>query len=131
MQNKELFRKQQKTSYSKKEYKFPSGKIVTVQGYENLALDILIKQYKEEDIFTSEELPNYVSDIDYINENDKEAIYYPDIFIESKNLIIEVKSTYTYNIDKDKNLCKKEICELQGFNFEFWIFNNKKELLIL
>ena len=74
MQNKELFRKQQKTSYSKKEYKFPSGKIVTVQGYENLALDILIKQYKEEDIFTSEELPNYVSDIDYINENDKQSL---------------------------------------------------------
>jgi len=34
--------------------------------------------------------------------DDKEHSYYPDIFIPSDNLIIEVKSDYTYEKDKEK-----------------------------
>lgn len=36
--------------YKYKEYTLPSGEIVKCQGYENFALDILLKTYKEKDI---------------------------------------------------------------------------------
>ena len=133
MQNEEVFKKAQKTSFSYKEYIFPSGRKSKVQGYEPLAIDLLIKKYDESDIFLQmdDNFPEIVSGIHYFNENDNEAIYFPDIYIESENLIIEVKSTYTYDIKKEKNLCKKEECESQCFNFEFWVFDNKKNLKIL
>lgn len=43
------FNKILKLSHCYKDYIFPSGKIIKIQGYEYLALDELIKIYKEED----------------------------------------------------------------------------------
>ena len=130
MQNKEIFKKTQQTSFSTKEYIFPSGRKGKTQGYESFAVDLLIKKYNESDIFLSLD-DNFPQPIHYYNENDKESVYHPDIYIESENLIIEVKSEYTYNIMKEKNICKKIGCELQEFKFEFWIFDSKGNLTVL
>jgi hypothetical protein len=77
-----------KNSLKFKEYTFPSGKIVKIQGYENIALDILLKEYKEQDILTNR------SDMLKISYwyNKKNRIYFPDIYIPNQNKIIEVKS---------------------------------------
>ena len=54
MQNSDISEKQINNSYKTKKYKFPSGNEIYVQGYENFALDILLKNgYKEKDIITS------------------------------------------------------------------------------
>jgi hypothetical protein len=47
--------------------------------------------------------------------------YYPDIYIKSENQIIEVKSTYTFNKEKEKNLIKRESVINKGINFKFII----------
>jgi len=111
-----------KSSVRRKEYIFPSGRKVYVQGYENLALDDLINQYEENDIFVGvKEIFNQIGRITYQTEDNIEHNYYPDIFIKSTNTIIEVKSKWTYNIDQLKNLLKERACLDKGFKFEFRI----------
>jgi hypothetical protein len=51
----------------------------------------------------------------------KNHIYHSDFFIENHNLIIEVKSRYTYNYHLDKNLAKEKYSKLNGYNFIFLI----------
>lgn len=79
-------------NYKYKKYIFPSGKSVNYQGYENVALDELIKMYNEDDIENNRQK---IPKIQYIL-NNKVCYYYPDIYIKSQNLIIEVKSVYLH-----------------------------------
>jgi hypothetical protein len=50
MQNKDIMEKSFKASFKKKLYTLPSGKIIEYQGYENFALDDLLKTYHEDEI---------------------------------------------------------------------------------
>jgi hypothetical protein len=113
-------------TYKSKEYITPSGKKYTIQGYENIALDELIKIYNENDIVIGKSM---VPKIKYMF-NEKEKIYYPDIYIPSENRIIEVKSTWTYKVQVDKNIIKGKACKDQGYNFEFWIYDIKYNKII-
>jgi len=66
--------------------------------------------------------------IEYILEsNNSNHTYHSDFFIEKLNLIIEIKSSYTYNIDLDKNLMKRKYSKLNGYNFIFIIDRDYKE----
>ena len=121
-QNNEIFQKQQKRKW--KIYKFPSGKEVKIQGYENYALDKLLEIYDENDICLNFDIPNF-----WYSYNGSRKKYIPDIFIKSKNLVIEVKSDYTYKYDLDRNKSKENAVLENGYNFQFMIFNNRKELL--
>ena len=58
-------------------------------------------------------------------------MYYPDFYIPSENLIVEVKSTWTFaHPDKyDKNIAKRDACLAAGYNFEFYIFDRKGKLV--
>lgn len=110
------------------DYILPSGKIIRIQGYEKYAIDYLLKNgYEEKDIKTvSKEKPSFR--YDYLN---KERIYKPDIYLEPDNLIIEVKSLFTYNLENLMNLEKEKSCVIQGFQFQFWIFDRKGNLEVV
>jgi hypothetical protein len=110
------------------DYFLPSGKKIRIQGYEKYAIDYLLKNgYKEEDIKTgSKEKPFFK-----YNYLDKERIYKPDIYLEPDNLIIEVKSLFTYNLETSMNLEKEKSCVNNGFKFQFWIFDRKGNLEII
>ena len=101
-----------------KEYILPSGNMILVQGYEPLALEHLFKcGFKEYEIVTRKSLmPSIMYHFD-----GKQHRYYPDLFIPRLNLIIEVKSTYYFDLDKEKNLAKRAACKRLGFNFNFFI----------
>jgi len=115
--------------YKLKEYKLPSGKVIKVQGYENFALNILLKKYREENLsITYSEIREEIGTINYLMD-DKEKIYLPDIYIIPENKIIEVKSDYTYNLSLDQNFLKKDACLSSGMLFEFWILDKKGNLL--
>jgi hypothetical protein len=113
-----------KSSYLKKEYKFPSGRIELVQGYEPFALNDLIINDKidESDIIIG--VLN-VPEIWFTDENNEQHRYYVDIYIPSQNKCIEVKSLYTYNDNININLLKQAVAIKAGYNFEFWIYDNK------
>jgi len=110
--------------YKKKEYRLPSGKMIFLQGNEGLALDILLKLHGEDDIITDAvQMETYIGKIKYFTEDGIEHRYYPDIFIKSLSMIIEVKSLYTYNYAKEINELKKLACINKGFSFNFMIIN--------
>jgi hypothetical protein len=113
-----------KKSYSRKEYIFPSGRIELVQGYEPFALNNLIinEKLNESDIIVG---VKNVPEIWYIDNNNTKHRYYVDIFIPSQNKCIEVKSTYTYRKDEQVNIIKQNAAKNLGYNFEFWIYDNK------
>jgi hypothetical protein len=61
----------------------------------------------------------------------KKRIYYPDYYLDSKKLIVEVKSTYTYKKHLEKNIAKKNACIGQGFSFIFIIDKDYSEFIEL
>jgi hypothetical protein len=120
-QNKEIANKMLKNSYNKKQYIFPSGKIVDYQGYENFALDELIniENIHEDDIMTNR---NDVPEIWYNDKNNKKRRHFVDLYIKSQNRCIEVKSTWTNQL-KNNVFEKQTSAKKLGFNYDIWIFD--------
>lgn len=113
--------KQQSGGYSYYDFEFPSGKVVRVQGYEPKVLAKLVIDYNEDDIIVG--VQNIINEIGFFHYEYKGKThrYYPDIYIKSENKVIEVKSTYTFNKEKDKNLLKRESVLNKNINFKFII----------
>lgn len=105
------------------EQKFRSKKIlfgnryVRVQGYEELVLMELKNKYDPDDILVGDEIVT-------IKYDGKQ--YHPDLMIKSENKIIEVKSSYTFKADYEKNMRKKQAAIENGFKFEFHIWDLKQ-----
>ena len=111
------------TKYKKKNYILPSGKMILIQGYEDKALDILLKDYNEDDIvFSAKDMEDIFGKIQY-DYDSKLKRYFPDFYIKSTNTIIEVKSKYTYNASLEVNLLKQQACLDKGLNFKFMIID--------
>jgi hypothetical protein len=126
MQSKDIFDKNR--YYLKKDYVLPSGKIVKVQGYEDKCINLLLKTYTEDELWINPSLPS----IYYVEVDGKKHRYYPDIYIPEENLIIEVKSLWTYSSQQKwytTNLLKRQACIDAGYNFKFMIFNKDGELI--
>jgi hypothetical protein len=133
MQNPTLFKKARASAFSTKEYIFPSGNVVHIQGYEHYALDLLLESgIEEKDIVVDcEEIP-----VVGYEENDKFHRYFPDILVRAnpekgrpKDKIIEVKSIYTYLSQLETNLLKfKATSDL--YEFELWVISPNGEMLI-
>jgi len=105
-QNKKIFDKQQKSAF--KVCKF---KNITYQGtYEK---DFLDNYYNLFNI-------TKISPISY-DYCGKTSYYHPDFYIKELNLIIEIKSDYTYNKEYIKNISKQTACINKGYNFLFII----------
>lgn len=71
---------------------------------------------------------NFFISIDYLFENKKKK-YHPDYYLPVYNLIVEIKSTYTYEREKEKNEAKKEAAINNGFNFIFIIDKNYSDFI--
>lgn len=139
MCNEEIKKKAKKTTFERfgsycapfktyKEYSMPSGKIVKYLGFENRAYDKLLTEMEENDfLIAGSELNKILNSIEYKDLNGKKCLYYPDIYIPKLNKIIEVKSDWTYEINKEINDIKGKRCLDLGYNFEFWIYNGKNE----
>jgi hypothetical protein len=125
MQNSEIMDKNSKNAYKFKDYTFPSGNIIKVQGYEHFALDELQQDgVLEEEIITG---CKNVPEIWYEDTSGKQHRHYVDIFIPSKNRCIEIKSTWTVEKKKDCIFLKKEAGKALGYNYEIWVYNGKGE----
>lgn len=120
-----IYDKTMRRLYRTKDYTFPSGKLVRVQGYEPFAIDYLLQFYNESAI----NIETFIKPrITYLIEL-KKHYYFPDIYIPKDNLIVEVKSIYTYNKNKPKNMLKRQACIDSGYKFRFMIFDKNGNLL--
>jgi hypothetical protein len=123
-QNPEIHSKMTKSAFSTKNFMFPSGYIIDIQGYEHFALDELIdnEHLDENNIKTgSKNVPK----IWYIGEDGKNHRHYVDIFIPSQNKCIEVKSTWTAKLHAKDIFLKQEAGKKLGYEYEIWIYDSK------
>ena len=128
MHNPESLLKMLRNSACYKIYIFPSGQETMIQGYEHFCLNDLLKiGIKEEEIVTQLDREDSTIKMPVIpyKQKGRNRKYYPDFYIPHLNVIIEVKSIYTFERDPDKNLLKKEACIQQGYKFEFYFYNHK------
>lgn len=116
--------KASKNAYKLKEYIFPSGNVIKIQGYENYALDFLLKYQDilENDIITG---CKNVPTIWYYDSNNKKHKHFVDIYIQSLNKCIEVKSTWTFKKNKHIVTLKQKAAKELGYNYEIWVFDEK------
>ena len=124
-QNAKVHQKKMISGYQTKEFVFPSGKMVMVQGYEPLALTELLKTYTEDDIITETLLK---PSIPYKDRDGKNHVYFPDIYIPKDNKLIEVKSQYTFDGFigwKETNLLKQQASIDAGYDHSFMIMGKK------
>jgi len=109
-----------KNGHRKKVYTFPSGRKVFVQGYEPQAIDELLKTYNEDDIVLDrKQIPTFW----WNDKTGKKHRYFPDIFIPKDNLVVEVKSKWTYDSAKDVNERKFERVRESTYNFRLMILD--------
>ncbi|ADB04136.1 Csr/MutH/archaeal HJR family nuclease [Marseillevirus marseillevirus] len=129
MQNSEILEKQQRAAFRYKTYTFPSGRQMDYQGYEHFAIDLLLKRgIPEENIHNP--LKKGIR-IPYTFK-EKNRLYNPDIFVDSLNLLVEVKSSWTYKGKKEyKELClfKLSACREQGYKTLLLVFSESGEIL--
>jgi len=114
-----------RSNFQWKDYVMPDGSIVRYQGYENLALDALLENHAQNDIIVStKDISIELGEIWYEHDGSMHR-YFPDIFIRSTRAVIEVKSLYTFQCDRDKNRAKRQACLDIGVQFEFWVFDRE------
>jgi hypothetical protein len=95
-----------------------NDKTYPVQGYEPFVLDFLTENGFTDFVIGAKNVPKFRYQI-----NEKEQTYYPDIFLPSLNLIVEVKSKFTFDEHSQRNEIKKESVLKAGYNFTFVIFH--------
>ena len=124
-QSAEIHEKKIKNSYKSKKFVFPSGREVYVRGYEPEAIMLLLEKYRENDIITeTSQIPFFT----YFECDGSRHIYFPDIYIPKDNLIIEVKSEYTYRGFigwYETNLLKEKSVRDAGYDYRLMIMAKK------
>jgi hypothetical protein len=123
LQNDKLFSKMLASSFRRRIYKYGDGSSTMIQGYEDLALKELedSKLYSKIEAGDSPNIPTF-----WYEFNGKKHKYYPDIYIPLNNTIIEVKSTYYFEKDKEKNLAKA-IEVSKTYKFFFYVYFDRKK----
>jgi hypothetical protein len=122
--------KAMKNAHRRKDYTLPSGKIVSIQGYEGYCIDYLLSDYnvEEDEIVTEMSL---VPKVMYLLESDQSIHrYFMDIYLKDKDVGFEVKSAWTYHSEPEKNKAKwlkaSKVCK-NGFFVV--VFDEKKNLI--
>ena len=125
-QNSEVLDKNIKSCYRTKQYTFPSGNIILIQGYEHFALNELIhkEQIAENNIIIG---TKNVPTIWYFGNDGKNHRHYVDIFIPIQNRCIEVKSTWTAEKNEHNIYLKQQAAKDLGYKYEIWVYNKKEE----
>jgi hypothetical protein len=119
MQNAAVLDKNVKNAKKSKRFVYPSGKEIMVQGYEPQALTILLEEGIHEDRIQNLRVDMPV--IWYINDNGKRSRYYPDLYIQDMNLLVEVKSVYTSQLRPDIIALKIQAAEAAGYQVRLMI----------
>jgi hypothetical protein len=121
----------EKTQRSRlRDYALPSGKIIQLQGYEPQVLSILLGLwgFSEDDFEFNRTL---FPEVHYLDPSDnRKRRYHPDFFIPKLNLILEVKSAYTFlqgerNLAFPTNLAKAAACLALGYEYEWMVWDPK------
>jgi hypothetical protein len=119
-------------SFSHKRIILPNtGRELIVMGYEPHAImfllqqgidPILNKKIEEDDIIVGKDVPRFRYEMD----DGSKHIYFPDILIRDSNLIIEVKSIYTFRYHVRINYLKFRKVVEDGYSLRLLMFQGYK-----
>lgn len=127
-QNKQVRHKVLCSAFGTKKYKFPSGNVILVQGFENHGIDDFIdnRDCTEPDfVFMDDEgypVINY-----RFKKMDRK--YFCDFYIPKYNLIVEVKSVFTMDLEEKQNFAKMRACVENGYNAIIVVYDDKGKLV--
>lgn len=123
MQDDLAFKTSQKAQLRLKHHVTTDGGHFDCQGYEPHMLDLLVSHgISSTDITTS------IKSIHYEWDN-KHRRYFPDIYVRSLNLMVEVKSEYYFNRDYKQNMVKHHATKAAGFDHIIVVFAKDGTLL--
>jgi hypothetical protein len=123
-----------------REFALPSGKIIRVRGYEDVAITKLLEHYAEDKLVLDDTLAAYNLPVFKYSDNRKHILrYYLNIYIPEETKIIEVKARWWWDGNGmkkhsnrlDKNLKKRQAVLDAGFVYEVWLFEDRKTYRIL
>lgn len=118
----ELFKKAMR--HRTKEYKTPDGRILLVSGYEDKCLDQLYAEGAKGIHAGIEDDKIPVIPYKFRGEN---SIYYPDIWVEERNRLIEVKALWFYSQHIEKCVAKA-VASSKDYLYEFWLYDKSAVL---
>lgn len=104
-----------------------TARVMELQGHEQFGLRDLLKTYSPNEILHRRcDMPIILYRLD-----DQTQIrrYIPDYWIPKENLIIEIKSVFTFEIAHKMNMAKQLACVKSGFQFEFRLYDKKGNFL--
>lgn len=111
---------------TKHAYVLDSGETIYLQGYETFGLDYLKESHQESDIlYKKRDMPK----IWYFFDKKKRK-YYPDFFIPTQNLVVEVKSLYTLSRDYEQIQAKIQATNRTGYNLLLLVFEKNGQVLL-
>jgi hypothetical protein len=132
MKTVEVFQKVIKSSFCRKPFTYPSGRVDFILGYEGIAITELLETYNEKDIITNVWcIPTFKykrvsSSLRPMTQESSMSVYYPDILLPDK--IIEVKSKYLYKRDKPNVIEKMKAVARTGYTCELWVYKNERKV---
>ena len=139
MQNSEVAQRAFDNAYQYKSYTLPSGKVVQIQGYESLYLNHLfnVDKYPEDDVIFGSEKAKLPA-IFYVFGGTTHK-YDPDAYIIGHKLVVEVKSSWTYDgngKDEEEYIKRKEQVHAKldatftaGFDTLLVVYDDKRNLV--
>lgn len=116
MQDPAIAKRAHEHAYNLKDYTFPSGKVVQIQGYENRMLDILLEKNDEDAIIVGSNVQTFR----YTKPDGKEGTFYPDAQIG--NIICETKSFFTYFLHQEKTEAKMKAVANHRDNYTMLLY---------
>ena len=106
----------------------PSGKVLSIQGFENFCLDDLLnKENIDENDIVNERTK--VPELWYEDEKGESKRHYVDFYIPSQNRCIEVKSIWTFEKNKEKVLMKQRAAKELGMKYEIRIYDSDSSII--
>jgi hypothetical protein len=132
MKTVEVFQKVIKSSFCRKPFTYPSGRVDFILGYEGIAIAELLETYNEKDIITNVwciptfQYKRVSSSLRPMIQESSMSLYYPDILLPDK--IIEVKSKYLYKRDKSNVIEKMKAVARTGYTCELWVYKNERKI---
>ena len=108
-----------------KSFIFPDGESVELQGYEYLTTNYLISESID-----LNEIKVGISKrpVVYYEWSGSIHLYHPDCYLKTSNVLVETKSSYTWEFEEEKNKAKISGSLLSGYNIRVIVWNRKKEL---
>ena len=136
----EIKSKSAKSNSLGREFTMPSGKIIGIRGHEDIVISELLKTYSEDELALDDTRSKYNLPVfKYTDKSRNSLRYYPDIYIQKENKIIEVKSRWwwdgcgniKYKNRLSKNLGKRDAVISAGYQYEVWLFEDKNNYKVL